>query len=157
MTTSDPARQPDRAYVWIWLPETTEPVVAGRLDDRGAVVTFTYARSYLERSDPMALYLPELPLRRGELQPVSGEIAGCVSDSAPDAWGRRVTEHRRGEAYSDLPILTYLLESGSDRIGALDFQASASDYEARTGDSAPLAELAEAADRIDTGRPLTPR
>ena len=105
MTTSDPAPHPDRAYVWVWLPGATEPVVAGRLDDRGAIVTFTYARSYLERSGPMALYLPELPLQRGELQPLSGEIAGCVSDAAPDAWGRRAIEHRRGDAYSDLPIL----------------------------------------------------
>ena len=156
MTTSDPAQHPDRAYVWVWLPEATEPVVAGRLDDRGATVTFTYARSYLERAESMALYLPELPLQRGELQPLSGEIAGCVSDAAPDAWGRRAIEHRRGDAHSDLPILTYLLESGSDRIGALDFQASASRYEARLGDSASLAELAEAADRVDRGEPLTP-
>lgn len=156
MTTSDPAQHPDHAYVWIWLPEATEPVVAGRLDDRGAIVTFTYARSYLERAERMALYLPELPLRRGELQPLSGEIAGCVSDAAPDAWGRRAIEHRRGDAYSELPILTYLLESGSDRIGALDFQASASHYEPRLGDSASLAELAEAADRVDRAEPLTP-
>ena len=156
MTTSDPAQHPDHAYAWVWLPEATEPVVAGRLDDRGAIVTFTYARSYLERAEPMALYLPELPLQRGELQPLSGEIAGCVSDAAPDAWGRRAIEHRRGDTYSDLPILTYLLESGSDRIGALDLQASASRYEARLGDSASLTELAEAADRVDRGEPLTP-
>lgn len=142
--------------MWVWLPEATSPVVAGRLDDRGAVVTFTYARSYLDRAEPMALYLPELPLRRGELQPLSGEIAGCVCDAAPDAWGRRAIEHRRGDAYSDLPILTYLLESGSDRIGALDFQASASHYEPRLGDSASLTELAEAADRVDRAEPLTP-
>jgi len=156
MTTSDPAQHPDSAYVWVWPPSATEPVVAGRLNDRGAIVTFTYARSYLERSGSMALYLPELPLRRGELQPLSGEIAGCVADAAPDAWGRRAIEHRRGDAYSDLPILTYLLESGSDRIGALDFQTSASHYEARSGDSASLTELAEAADRVDRGEPLTP-
>lgn len=155
-TTSDPFERPDHAYVWAWLPEATEPVVAGRLDDRGAIVTFTYARSYLDRPRPMALYLPELPLERGELQPLSGEIAGCVSDAAPDAWGRRAIEHRRGDAHSDLPTLTYLLESGSDRIGALDFQASASRYEPRLGDSASLTELAEAADRVDRGEPLTP-
>lgn len=31
------------------------------------------------------LYLPELPLRRGEIPPRSGEMAGCVADAAPDA------------------------------------------------------------------------
>ena len=61
-----------------------------------------------ERAEPMALYLPELPLQHGKLQPLSGEGAGCVSDAAPDAWGRRVIEHRRGDTYSDLPTLTYL-------------------------------------------------
>ena len=66
-TTSDPATAPARAFVWVWLPGAVEPVVAGRLDDRGRVVTFVYARSYLERPEAMALYLPELPLRRGEI------------------------------------------------------------------------------------------
>jgi serine/threonine-protein kinase HipA len=33
---------------------------------------------------------------------------------------------------ADLNLLAYLLESGSDRIGALDFQASAAEYLARS-------------------------
>lgn len=141
--------------MWVWPDGAADPVVAGRLDDRGSVVTFTYARSYLRRTDAVALHLPELPLRRGEIPPRSGEIAGCVADASPDAWGRRVIERRCG-ARSDLPVLAYLLESGSDRIGALDFQSSPSDYRPRGTDSAPLAELAEAADRVETGEPLTP-
>ncbi len=142
-------------FVWVWLPGATEPVVAGKLNRRGPVVTFVYGRSYLQRPDAVALYLPELPLRPGEMWPLSGEIAGCVADSAPDAWGRRVIERRRGRAGTDLSILAYLLESGSDRIGALDFQESASRYIARSGDAASLAELAEAADRVERGLPLT--
>ena len=59
-----------------------------------SVVTFAYGRSYLARSDAVALYLPELPLRRGEIAPRSGEITGCVADAAPDAWGRRAIELR---------------------------------------------------------------
>lgn len=153
--TSDDFEHPDRAFVWVWPEGAVEPMVAGRLDDRGAVVTFTYARSYLRRSDAMALFLPELPLRRGEVAPRSGEIAGCVADAAPDSWGRRVIERRSG-ARSNLPILAYLLDSGSDRIGALDFQASAAHYRPRGADSAPLDELAEAADRVEAGEPLTP-
>ena len=142
-------------FVWVWLPGTTEPVVAGRLNHRGPVVTFVYGRSYLQRPDAVALYLPELPLQPGEIWPRSGEIAGCVADSAPDAWGRRVIEYRRARAGTDLSILAYLMESGSDRIGALDFQESASRYIARSGDAASLAELAEAADRVERGLPLT--
>jgi serine/threonine-protein kinase HipA len=37
-------------FVWLWRPGATEPVVAGRLDPAGAVLTFTYGRSYLARA-----------------------------------------------------------------------------------------------------------
>ncbi len=154
--TSDPLDlRPDHAFVWVWLEGAVQPVVAGRLNDSGKVVTFTYARSYLQRTDAVALFLPELPLRSGELQPRSGEIAGCVADAAPDAWGRRVIDRRCG-VRSELPLLAYLLQSGSDRIGALDFQSSSGDYRPREADSATLTELAEAADRVVSGEPLTP-
>ena len=156
MTTSDRSPHPLGPFVWVWLPGATEPVVAGRLIDRGPVVTFVYGRSYLQRPDAVALYLPELPLRPGEVWPLSGDIAGCVADSAPDAWGQRVIEHRRPRSGADLSILGYLLESSSDRIGALDFQESATRYISRSGDGASLADLVEAADRVERGVPLTP-
>jgi serine/threonine-protein kinase HipA len=55
-----------------------------------------------------------------------------------------------------LDELTYLLESGSDRIGALDFQKSATDYVARQSRVASLDELLSAAARVEQGVPLTP-
>jgi serine/threonine-protein kinase HipA len=148
------------AFVWIWLPGATEAVVAGRLETAGELIAFTYGRSYLEREDRIALYLPELPLQRGPISPLVGEIAGCIADAAPDAWGRRVILNRiAGQDALDtteLGILTYLLESGSDRIGALDFQTSASAYVARWTANATLAELAESAARVEQGIPLSP-
>ena len=33
------------AYVWIWLPETTEPVVAGKLEADGNELLFNYGKS----------------------------------------------------------------------------------------------------------------
>lgn len=150
------ARQPGDMFVWVWLPGATEPVVAGKLTDRGSIVTFNYGRSYLDRTGAVPLYLPELPLRRGEITPVSGEIAGCLADAGPDSWGRRVIEHRRTGKATDLTTLSYLLESGSDRIGAFDFQESATEYVPRLGDLAPLARLAEAAMRVENGIALTP-
>ena len=46
--------------------------------------------------------------------------------------------------------LTYLLESGSDRIGALDFQASAETYVGPgDDDGASLEELQQAAELVD--------
>jgi serine/threonine-protein kinase HipA len=49
-----------------------------------------------------------------------------------------------------------LLESGSDRTGALDFQASPTDYVARGIHHATLVELAESAALVEAGMPLTP-
>lgn len=143
------------AFVWVWLPGATTPVVAGRLDHRDPIITFTYGRSYLERDDAVALYLPELPLGRGEIRPVSGEVAGCIADAGPDSWGRRVIEHRRSGEATDLGTLAYLLESGSDRIGALDFQESSDEYVSRSVRGTSLEELAEAANHVEKGIRLT--
>jgi serine/threonine-protein kinase HipA len=49
-------------YVWVWLPDATEPVVAGRLTARPEGLTFNYGRSYLDRAEAIPLYEPELPL-----------------------------------------------------------------------------------------------
>jgi serine/threonine-protein kinase HipA len=154
---------PDRAYVWTWPPGATEPVVAGQLREEGDLVVFNYGQSYLERGDAPSLYLPELPLRRGRIDPPANKtIAGVIEDAGPDAWGQRVVMRHVIGAVADqadpstLSRLTYLLESGSDRIGALDFQASAEAYEARGDGAASLVELSEAAARVEEGAPLSP-
>ncbi len=156
MTTSESLLNPPTVYVWVWLAGAVEPVVAGRLDDRGPVATFTYGRSYLDNPDAVPLYLPDLPLVPGETPPASGVLPGCIADSAPDAWGRRVIEHRNRFADRDLSELGYLLNSGSDRAGALDFQASPAHYVPRVAEQSSLAELAEAAASIEEGRALPP-
>jgi serine/threonine-protein kinase HipA len=154
--------QPTEAYVWIWRPGRTEPVVAGRLAKVDGQLVFNYGRSYLRRDAAIPIYLPELPLRPGALPPAAGlSMAGCLRDAAPDAWGRRVILNRRfgrqGKEVDTTAIdeLTYLLESGSDRIGALDFQASPTRWEPRQGAGATLDELVDAAQRVEDGRPLT--
>jgi serine/threonine-protein kinase HipA len=152
--------EPRQAFVWVWLPGATDPVVAGRLDVSGKLVVFTYGQSYLARSDRIALYAPELPLRRGPISPLVGEVAGCIADAAPDAWGQRVIASRRigqnANDAADLGLLSYLLESGSNRIGALDFQTSASEYVGRSAGVATLTELAQSAERVEQGIPLSP-
>ncbi len=149
------------AYVWVWLPERDAPVVAGRLAPTPAGLQFNYGRSYLERRDRMALYLPELPLQAGLLPlPAGLAMPGCLRDAAPDAWGRRVILHQRGFRGGDDPAvlgeLTYLLASASNRIGALDFQASATEYVDRDGGGATLEQLLQSASLIEQGLPLTP-
>ncbi|MGD9571114.1 MAG: type II toxin-antitoxin system HipA family toxin [Thermoleophilia bacterium] len=156
MTTSEEGP----VFVWAWLPGAHDPVVAGRLDRDGGIVTFTYGQSYLAREDAIPLYEPELPLGRGPIAPLVGEIAGCIADAGPDAWGRRVILNRRvgrgATDVTDLDPLTYLIESGSDRIGALDFQSSPTDYVARGSDVATLDQLLEAAELVEAGIPLPP-
>ena len=153
---------PGEAYVWIWLPGATAPVVAGRIARDGGRLIFNYGQSYLDRSDRIPIYEPELPLRSGAIAPEAGlSMAGCLRDAAPDAWGRRVILNRTfGRRGKDVDIaaldeLTYLLASGSDRIGALDFQHSPSEYVPRAVQTATLEELLSAAEKVEQGVPLT--
>lgn len=151
----------DHAFVWVWLPGRTSPVPAGRLDRRAeGLVSFTYGRSYRARADAIPIYDPELPLRSGRIDPLTAlSIAGCISDAAPDAWGKRVMLQnlvgRSAQDTAELDTLTYLLHSGSDRIGALDFQESAESYVARESRST-LQELEQAAWLVQAGEPLSP-
>ncbi len=104
------------AFVWIWLPDEDEPVVCGRLDDDAGRTSFVYVRSYLDRTDAVPIYEPELPLRSGRQYAAAGEgLPLCVADAMPDAWGRRLVNHRLGAPTAEFGELTYLLESGSDR------------------------------------------
>lgn len=164
MTTSELVY--NEAFVWIWLPEEVEPVVAGKLEAIDGKILFNYGKSYLERindsSPAIAIYEPELPLQQGELPLLEGlSIPGCIRDAAPDAWGRRVIINKKLGFKRDkidvdiLDELTYLLESGSDRIGALDFQLSPTNYEPRESRNASLKELLKSAERVENGTPLT--
>jgi len=163
MTSSDNKE----AFVWIWLPQQTEPVVAGRLAADNGNILFNYGKSYLERiqDQPPAIpiYEPELPLQAGALPLPDGlSMPSCIRDAAPDAWGRRVIINKKlGRKGTDtdtteLDELTYLLESGSDRIGALDFQLSPTEYMPRSANNVTIEELLESAERVEQGVPLTP-
>ena len=168
MISRDNARKapdtgPDRAYVWIWLPGQTRPVVAGLLVRDNGQLVFNYGQSYLARREAMPIHEPELPLIPGALPLLSGlSMPGALRDAAPDAWGRRVILNRKFGVKRDavnidqLDELTYLLASGSDRIGALDFQASPTSYTPRQTQSTSLAELLDAARRVEAGIPLNP-
>lgn len=148
-------RAADEAYVWIWLPEASEPIVAGRVVKTGNRHLFTYGQSYRARVAAIPLSPFELPLEPGTFEPEGMHVIHtCLRDAAPDAWGRRVLEYRYPA--SSLGELDYLLLSGSDRIGALDFQASATEYVARDSSQIGLDELIQAADRIESGQPLPP-
>ncbi len=160
--TSDPQIRDASAYVWVWLPNTASPIVCGRLSTFDHQLVFNYGRSYLSRSDAVSLYDKELPLQSGVLPLLSGlSLPNCIRDAAPDAWGRRVlinrlASHRApGTQDHELSELTYLLASGSDRIGALDFQKSSTFYRPREPLETSLEDLSKAAEQIELGVPLS--
>lgn len=152
------------AYVWIWLPGETEPVVAGKLTAENSTLVFNYGKSYLARENSMAIYDTELPLKPGIRPLLTGlSMPNSIRDAAPDAWGRRVLINRwfgaRGAGAvntTESDELGFFLESGSDRIGALDFQLSATEYVPRSPVNAALALLLDAAALIEKGAPLPP-
>ncbi len=165
MMTSNQAYK--EAFVWIWLPQATKPVIAGKLEVDNGNLLFNYGKSYLERVNDtypsISLYDEELPLKAGVLPLLDGlEMPGCIRDGAPDVWGRLVIINKKlglkgsNIDTAQLDELTYLLESGSDRIGALDFQLSATDYVPRQSMAATLEELLESSERVEKGVPLTP-
>ena len=140
-----------RAYVWIWLPGQTFPVVAGLVErDDQERYRFAYGRRYLARPDAISLFPDELPLHPGTQEQADSALPSCLRDASSDAWGRRVIINRltgqKGDTADgvDFNELVYLLESGSDRIGALDFQEFATDYRPRESQAATLDELQEA-------------
>ncbi len=145
------------AYVWVWRPGEHEPVVAGILRQRGSLINFSYARSYLDREE-FPLYLPELPFGSQEIAPEHDEVAGCIRDAGPDGWGRRVIRHGlQIDLRADEPgLLDYLLQSGSNRIGALDFQASPTEYVHRGTTGVSLDDLMRTADAVEAGDELAP-
>lgn len=155
MSTSD-------VFVWVWLPGAADPVPCGVLRRDGDGLFFRYGTRYVERSDAISL-APQLPLGAEWYAPDGGiGMPSAIKDAVPDAWGQRVlwstelTRRGRQRTGSDPSVFSdefYLLGSGSDRIGGIDFQESAQQYVPRT-DHASLEALSTAALAIERGDPL---
>jgi len=140
------------AFVWIWLPGVTEPVLCGKLQEDAGELQFFYGKSYLEKSDAISLDVRELPLESGVFRPRVGEMHSVIRDAAPDAWGRRVLLYRLEQ--DNITELDYLLNAGSDRIGALGIQKASDHYQIQETQAATLDQLVEAAELIENGQPL---
>lgn len=124
--------------------------------------SFRYGMIYLDRPqaveiDPVSLPIADRTAVRGkELRPIEGlMLFGGIRDAAPDAWGRRVIESRLRAPPNSLPESTYLLEAGSQRVGALDIRRSLDSPGVLVRNSIHRLEyLMEAADRIEQGLPI---
>lgn len=143
-----------QAFVWVWLPGHINPVVAGKISKEGELYSFHYGRSYLENIQAIPLSPIELPLKSEKFIPQGlNNIHSCLRDASPDAWGRRLIEYQ----YSAINPneLDYMLLSGSNRIGALDFQSSSLEYIPREIQNIHLEELLTAAEMIDKNQPIS--
>jgi serine/threonine-protein kinase HipA len=145
-------------------------VPAGRLTlteeaDQVLASSFAYGLRYLERPgrfslDPVSLPLEDTELVRGvEMMPANGlPLFGGIRDAAPDAWGRRVIEARHKAPANSLPESMYLLEAGSDRVGALDVRDSLEAGETRgVNEVHSLDYMLETAERIELGEEIPAR
>jgi serine/threonine-protein kinase HipA len=143
----------------LWWPDGLKPIT---VISCSTMVKATWIVSMISKP-AIAIYEPELPLTAGLLPLTEGlTMPGCIRDAAPDAWGRRVIINKKlglkgcSTDTAELDELTYLLESGSDRIGALDFQRSPTEYVPRTVNNVSMEELIASAERVEKGIPLTP-
>lgn len=142
-------------------------VPAGRLNMTEAATQllaseFGYGRRYIQRPncleiDPLslALDLDSGALDRTFLPAGNLLLFGGIRDAAPDSWGRRVIEAKLKVPANSLPESRYLLEAGSDRVGALDIRPSLESPEvANPVPVSQLEYLLDAAQRIERGEPI---
>jgi serine/threonine-protein kinase HipA len=150
------------AYVYVQLPGTLTTVPAARLrveqlPDRLYVGHFRYGDRYLSRQDAVELDPFALPLaaRVYKFTRLKG-IPGAMRDASPDAWGRRVIEHRLGVAPGELHELDYLLHGPADGASALTFGRTVEPPAPvrRYNRTHQLADLIRAAEAVEDGRPV---
>ena len=148
----------DTMHVWVWLPTDLTPRLAGQIREQGGETSFAYDTEYLDNQAATPLYT-ELPMVRGWQRPVAGlSVAGCINDTWPDGWAKVVIERRRldsGRNTGSIHPFGYLRESGSDRIGALDYTDTPT-WSPRGETHSTLDQLQAAAELIETGEPIDP-
>lgn len=151
--------------VFAHLPEGFVPAGLLTLTESPAGVEaskFSYGARYLNRGaaievDPVSLSLEDREaVLHKELVPVNRlPLFGGVRDAAPDAWGRRVIEAKFKVPANSLPESAYLLEAGSDRVGALDIRNDRNDGPSNGVSSVhSLQYLQEATERIELGEEI---
>jgi len=149
-----------QAYIYVQLPGTLNTVPAAllkveKLRDGTFVGRFRYGDRYLERNDAIAFDPFQLPLGNTvhEFTKLKG-IPGAVRDAGPDAWGRRVIEHKLQRGSGDLEDIDYLLHGPQDGAGYLSFGATLNPPTAkrRYNRTHQLADLIAAAEAIEEGK-----
>ena len=125
--------------------------------------TFEYHDSYRHSAsgvevDPVSLrFGATMGASGSRLKPTGGlAFFGALRDATPDSWGRRVIESKLNAPINGLPESTYMLHAGSERVGLLDIRRNAPDAPTQPRDDwNNLANLADAAGRVDDGLPVS--
>ena len=120
---------------------------------------FGYGRRYLQRPNCLEVDPVSLGINRDSsaidhtVLPTGNLLMfGGLRDAAPDSWGRRVIEAKLQVPANGLPESRYMLEAGSDRVGALDIrQALESPETSNPVPASKLQYLLDAAQRIERG------
>jgi serine/threonine-protein kinase HipA len=148
------------AYIYIQLPGALETVPAAllrvqTLSDGTQIGRFRYGDRYLQRREAVSLDPFHLPLAKQvfEFTQLKG-IPGAVRDAGPDAWGRRVIEHKLERSAADLQEIDYLLHGPQDGAGYLSFGLKAEPPAPKRhyNRTHQLAELIAATQAIEEGR-----
>ncbi len=154
MTTSN-IENADNVFVWVWLPGSSEPVVAGQIVKQNKLYRFTYGQRYRDLAEAIPFSPFELPLQKSSFTPKGQNVIhSCFRDAAPDYWGRYVVDyHYPGMRLNELD---YLLLTDSNRSGALDFQSSNTEYIDRTMQQMSIDDILTAAKKIEQHQTLPP-
>ncbi|OGA42160.1 MAG: hypothetical protein A3G24_03050 [Betaproteobacteria bacterium RIFCSPLOWO2_12_FULL_62_13] len=149
-----------QAYIYVQLPGTLNTVPAAmlkveKLRDGTFVGRFRYGDRYLKRKDAVEFDPFQLPLGNTvhEFTKLKG-IPGAVRDAGPDAWGRRVIEHKLQRSPGDLEEIDYLLNGPQDGAGYLSFgrKLEPPAPKRRYNRTHQLVELVAAAEAIEEGK-----
>ena len=148
------------AYIYIQLPGALETVPAAllrvqTLSDGTQIGRFRYGDRYLQRREAVSLDPFHLPLAKQVFEFTQlKDIPGAVRDAGPDAWGRRVIEHKLERSAADLQEIDYLLHGPQDGAGYLSFGLKAEPPAPKRhyNRTHQLAELIAATQAIEEGR-----
>ena len=149
-----------QVYIYVQLPGAFDSVPSALLkiekqSDGTCVGRFRYGDRYLQRHDAVAFDPFQLPLGKSayEFTRLKG-IPGAVRDAGPDAWGRRVIEHKLERAPGDLEEIDYLLNGPQDGAGNLSFglKADPPAPKRQYNRTHQLADLIAVAEAIEEGK-----
>jgi serine/threonine-protein kinase HipA len=106
--------------VWIWLPDSSEPALAGSFSWEPGLGRFFYDGEYRDRDgwlplDP--LRLPVTRARRGSTETANNGVFGVFRDASPEGFGLALLERKTGRPLDELDRLE---QAPGDSVGAIE-------------------------------------